>query len=561
MPFPPLRFLLPALVLAAMALASLSSCKKEPRVEQAAREKILLLGNGAEPKALDPHLVSSVGDSNILRALFEGLTTYHPVDDALHHPGVAERWEPNEDFTEWTFFLRQNARWSNGDLVTAHDFDYAYRRILHPNMGSPYASMLYVLENAKEYSLGNADWDTVGVNVVDDFTLTLSLNAIIPYFPDLVKHTTWYPVHRATIEEFGIEEFGEGATPEERMTAQFTKWQRPGNHVGNGPFMLDAWRIGAYVKVVRNPHYWDAETVNLNGIHFFPLDNLYAEERAFRDGGIHITYTMPDSMISVYRDENSPYFHTSPYLGTYFYRCNITKPPMDNPNLRRALAFAVDRKELVEHVTQGGQEPAYGFTYPLEGIYEPPHVLSFDPEKAREYLRAAGYTDGSQVPEFVIKINTSESHKAIAIAIQDMWKRHLGITRVKIENQEWKVFQDTIDNLNYQIARYGWIGDFIDPTTFLDLLRSDDTNNKTGWANEEYDRLVHQAKNTADLEQRRALLFEAEEILLEELPIIPLYWYTRVFLMHPSVKNWNPLLLDNHPYKYIDLVPTALPAS
>jgi oligopeptide transport system substrate-binding protein len=539
-PFPFAHLALLALITA------LPACSRTDRVEEATKNKILLLGNGAEPKALDPHLISAVGDSNIARALFEGLVTYHPTDDAKHEPGVAERWEPNQDFTEWTFHLRKNARWSNGDPVTAHDFVYAYNRILNPKMGSPYSSMLYILENAKEYSMGEIDdFSKVGVKAIDDHTLKLSLNAMIPYLPDVVKHTTWYPVHQATIEKFGT------------MTDQFTLWQRPGNHVGNGPFKLDDWRINAYVEVSRNPYYWDAENVKLNGIVFYPIDNTYSEERAFRDGLIHYTYVLPDSLIPSYRDSESPFLESDPYLGTYFFRCNVTRAPLDNKYLRRALAFAIDRQKLVEFVTQGGQIPAYGFTCPVEGGYDPPHEISFDPERAREYLKKAGYENGKDVPPFSVIINTSESHKAIAVAIQDMWKTHLGLENVSINNQEWKVFQQTLKDLKYDVARSGWIGDFIDPTTFLDLMRSDDTNNETGWRNEEYDRLIQEAKNTPDLKLRDEKLHQAEEILLDHMPIIPIYWYARVFLLHPDVKNWNPLLLDNHPYKYIDLEPSS----
>jgi oligopeptide transport system substrate-binding protein len=534
-----------AFLLLALLFFVLPACSRTDRVENATKDKILLLGNGAEPKALDPHLISAVGDSNIARALFEGLVTYHPSDDAKHEPGVAKSWEPNEDFTEWIFHLRDDAKWSNGDPVTAHDFVYAYNRILHPEMGSPYASMLYILKNAKEYNMEEIDeFSQVGVKALDDHTLKLSLNAMIPYLPDVVKHATWYPVHQGTIEKFGT------------MTDQFTLWQRPGNHVGNGPFKLEDWRINAFVEVSKNPEYWDADNVKLNGIIFYPIDNTYSEERAFRDGLLHYTYVLPDSLIPSYRDGKSPFLQSDPYLGTYFFRCNVTRAPLDNKYLRRALAFAIDREKLVEYVTQGGQVPAYGFTCPVEGGYDPPHEISFDPEKARAYLKKAGYENGKDVPPFSVIINTSESHKAIAVAIQDMWKTHLGLENVSINNQEWKVFQQTLKDLNFDVARSGWIGDFIDPTTFLDLMRSDDTNNETGWRNEEYDRLIQEAKNTPDLNLRDQKLHQAEEILLDFMPIIPIYWYARVFLLHPDVKNWNPLLLDNHSYKHIDLVPS-----
>ncbi|MEM7698219.1 MAG: peptide ABC transporter substrate-binding protein [Verrucomicrobiota bacterium] len=528
---------------ALVGLLPLVGCERESVVDRATREKILRLGNGGEPKALDPHLVAAVGDSNILRALYEGLVTYHPSDDTLHEPGVAERWEANEDSTEWRFYLRRDAKWSNGDPVTAHDFVYAFNRILHPEMAAPYASMLFLLQNGEAFNKGEIDsFEKVGVKAETDYLLVCRLTNPAPYFPDVVKHTTWYPVHRPTIESFG------------EMTEHFTPWQKPGNHVSNGAFQLEAWELNAYVKVRRNPHYWDAETVQLNGIDYFPIDNTFTEEKAFRNGLLHYTYIMPENLIERYREmENSP-LRIETYAGSYFYRCNTTVAPTNNVHFRKALSYAINQQTIVEFVTRGGQQPAYGFTPASEGGYKPPVVTGYDPEKAREHLRLAGYADGSEVPPFTVRINTSEAHKSIAVAIQDMWQRELGIKEVSIANQEWKVYQQTIRDLNYEVARSGWIGDYVDPTTFLNLFQSNDTNNQTGWANPEYDRLLKESTQISDTEARYRKLQEAEAVLLDELPILPIYWYTRVYLLHPDVQNWNPLLLDNHPFKHIDLV-------
>lgn len=534
--------------LCAMALALLlSSCgKHERKVDRATREGILMIGNGAEPKALDPHLVSSVGDSAIMRAMFEGLVTYHPSDDATHSPGVAERWEANEDKTVWTFFLRNNAKWSNGDPVTAHDFVYSYNRILHPKMGAPYASMLYFLKNAKEYNTGsdeNITFADVGVKAIDDLTLELTLPNPTPFLPDVLKHTTWLPVHKATIEKYG------------GMTEHFTDWQKPGNSVSNGAFMVTDWRVGSHVRVEKNPHYWDKENVKLNGVEFYAFENSFTEERAFRNGLIHKTYVIPPNLIPIYKEKNAPELRLEPYIGSYFYRFNVTKEVTNNVHLRRALSAAIDREKIVKYVTQAGEKAAYAFTPPTEGGYQPPNRVKFDPEAAREHLKKAGYSSGAYVPGFSLYINTSESHKAVAIAILDMWKSHLGIDpkKVKIQNQEWKVYQVTIQNLEYDVARSGWIGDYLDPKTFLSLFTSDDTNNHTGWKNKEYDRLFAESDNIGDEKQRFEKLYELENVLLDELPITPIYWYTTKYLLNPDVKNWNPLLLDNHPFKAVEL--------
>lgn len=513
-------------------------------MERATREKILLLGNGAEPKALDPHLVSSVGDANILRALFEGLVVNHPRSDTLHEPGVAERWEPNGDFSEWRFFLRADAKWSNGDPVTAQDFVYSFHRALHPETASPYSSMLYFLKNAEAFNSGRIrDFSEVGVKAAGDRELVCTLEGPAPYFPDVVKHTTWLPVHRATIEKFGT------------MTDNYTEWQKPGHFVGNGAFALTEWRINAHVKVRRNPHYWDAAAVKLNGIDFYPIESPFTEEKAFRNGLVHYTYSMPESLIDDYRDQADSPLRIETYSGSYFYRCNLTREPTDKADFRRALACAIDRETIVRYVTRGGQVPAYGFTPPAEGGYHPPEMIAFDPERARAYLKKAGYASGADVPEFSILINTLEAHKNIAMAIQDMWKKHLGIERVKIENQEWKVYQQTTQDLKYDVSRAGWIGDYSDPNTFLGIWRSGDSNNYTGWSNPDYDRLLRESTLLSDPEERFAKLREAESVLLDEVPILPIYWYTRVYLLHPDVRNWHPLLLDHHPYKHIDLLP------
>lgn len=542
-PFRRLAFLLLILIVAALFPA----CRKTDRVTEATREKVLLLGNGAEPKSLDPQLIQSVGDSNISRALFEGLVANHIDRDDVAEPGVAERWDHNEDFSVWTFHLRKNAKWSNGDPVTAQDFVYAYRRILTPELASPYASMLYFLENGEQFNKGEtADFSEVGVKALDDHTLRCSLIGSIDYFTEIIKHTTYLPVHRPTIEKFGA------------MTDRFTLWQRPGNHVGNGAFKLKSWRINHSVVVERNPFYWDADNVALNGIEFVPIPSEYTEERAYRDGQLHLTYVLATNLIDWYKENRPDIVRIDPYAGAYFYRCNVHEPPLDNINVRRALAYAVDRKAIVENVMLGGQLPAHAYCPPFPGIYEPPQVVSFDPEKARAYLAEAGYPNGEGFPGFEILINTLESHRSVAEAIQDMWKRHLNIENIEIRNQEWKVFQSNLHSLKYEVARSGWIGDYVHPTTFLYMWTTGDSNNETGWGNPDYDRLLDEASQTSDLEERRAKFYAAEEILLTEMPVIPIYWYTRPYLLSPDVKNWAPLLLDNHNYKFIRLEAAAV---
>jgi len=306
------------------------------------------------------------------------------------------------------------------------------------------------------------------------------------------------------------------------------------------------------VVTEKNPLYWDAEKVTLREVRFFPYDT-YTESRAFLGNRLHYTYTLPAELID--RDKHARWLRMEPYYGSYYYRYNINRPPFNNPKVRLALALAIDRKALVESVTRANQEPAYAFTPAGQGRLCSARVLTFDPERARALLAEAGYPGGEGFPGFALLMNTSEAHRAIAEAMQDMWRRHLGITSARIENREWGTFQSNVIKQDYDVARAGWIGDYLDPLTFLDLWRKDNSNNNTGWSNPNYDRLLAEAAVQPTTEARFGKLREAESILLAELPVLPLYWYTRTYWLRPEVKNWNPLLLDHHNYKYVRLEP------
>ena len=266
-----------------------------------------------------------------------------------------------------------------------------------------------------------------------------------------------------------------------------------------------------------------------------------------------VSYTMPPNMINWYRQNDPKPLRLDPYAGIYYYKCNLEKPPLDNPKLRLALSLAIDRKKIVENVTLGGQGPAYGFTPPIKGLYTPPNLVKYDPERARQLLAEAGFPNGEGLPRIEMLFNTQETHRAIAETIQDMWKTNLGITSIGLLNQEFKVYLATLHGMQYQIGRHAWIGDYVDPTTFLDMWRTGDSNNETGWSSPEYDQLLRDAALAPTPEAREKILQTAETILLTEMPCIPIYWYTRTTLVHPHVKHWDPLILDNHPYKHIDL--------
>ena len=523
-----------------VAILAASCGKRETRVEQGDREQILYKGNGTEPAELDPQIVTGVTEHHIIMALLEGLVAEDPHD--LHPvPGVAEHWDVSPDGRVYTFYLRKNAKWSNGDPVTARDFWESYKRILTPSLASEYAYMHFVVTNAEAFNTGKiTDFNDVGYKVLDDHTFQITLANTTPYFLSLMNHSSWYPVHLPTIRKYG------------KSYERGNKWTRPAHYVGNGPFVLSEWKVNNVIAVSKSPTYWDRDTVRLNGIRFYPIDSADTEERAFRSGQLHITETIPLSKIEVYKIQNPELLKIDPYLGTYFYRCNVTKPPLNDKRVRQALAMSIDREAIVERITRGGQLPAYHFTPPGTAGYLSRAKTTNDLAAARKLLAAAGYPDGKGFPKMELLYNTSEAHRAIAEAVQQMWKQKLGI-EVQLVNEEWKVYLDSQHTLNYQICRAAWIADYVDPNSFLDMWLTGGGNNDTGWSNAEYDKLIAAASREADPERRMEIFQQAETILMEELPVIPIYFYTRVDLRRPEVKGWYPTILDNHPYKYVYL--------
>lgn len=526
----------------AAVLAVAGCAKKEGRADKGAtQEAVLHVGNGAEPQDLDPHLVQGVPEHRLTSTLFEGLVDLDP-ETLEPIPAVAESWEISEDRKVYTFRLRVSAKWSNGDPVTAHDFVYAWRRILTPTLASEYAYMLFCIENARGYNEGAiTDFGEVGVKALDGRTLEVALECPTPYFLSMQVHYTWYPVHQATIEAFG------------RIDERHTKWTRPGNLVGNGAFKLGQWEPNRLIRVVKNEHYWDAKTVRLDAMVFHPIDNLLTEERSFRSGELHVTESVPLNKVQVYQRDYPELIQNDPYLGTYFYRLNVTKPPFDDPRVRRAFAMAVDRESIVRDVLRAGQAPAYGFTPPNTAGYTCDSAIPYDVETARRLLAEAGYPNGEGLPPIELLYNTAESHKLVAEAIQNMWRTALNVD-VSILNQDWKVYLATMNNLDYQIARSAWVGDFIDPINFLECFTTGNGNNRTGYSNATFDDLIARAACEPDTANRLALFRKAEAILLEDAPLIPIYYYRRVYLKSPSVKGWHSNVLGYISFKrlYLD---------
>lgn len=490
---------------------------------QKSAKNALRYSAGAEPQTLDPRKSTGLPEANIEAQIFEGLTAIGPNGQPV--PAVAESWTISADGLHYKFFLRKNARWSNGDPVAAKDFEYAWKSALNPKLASEYAYQLYYLKNGEAYNKGFCDETQVGVNALDAHTLEIHLEQPTAYFLSLLAFHTYYPVHSHTVQNNDL-------------------WAtEPKTLIGNGPFKIINWIHNSKIEFSRNDFYWDIDRVKMEGLEFILTESSAAELAMYENNQIDIGENIP---VSEYpRLLNAGVLKINPFLGTYFFCFNTTKPPLDNPKVRKALSLAINREELIQHVTKGGQKPAlawvpYGLTDAVEttdfrlvgGSYLQDNNIA----AARHLLAEAGYPEGQAIPPITLLYNTNEMHKAIAEAVQEMWKKNLGIS-VSLTNQEWKVFLNSRHKGDYQIARHGWIGDYADPMTFIDMFMSDSGNNDAQYKNPEYDRLVKAAKLSSDPARRMEAMHAAEQILFDDAVLAPVYFYTRPLLIRPSVKG------------------------
>ncbi len=635
------------LILSAISISlSLCHCKSESTLAKYTEQKILIVGNSTEPAGLDPHVVTGVIESTILRSMFEGLCLEDPKDETVHRPGAAVSWKPNADFTEWVFELQPNGRWSNGDKVTAEDYVFSYHRILSPKFGAQYASMLYYLVGAEDYNkshnekyiiennpefadrwqelksvnfrgdekidkaefegkkfkdlnkenqmkygqaygLNNLDkeilaaikedlslftwpekinletqnaiidtyianhgkdfWDEakVGVTAVDEDTLKINLCYSVPFLPDLLKHYTWHAVPRKVVLEHG------------GISDKNTKWTEPENIVTNGPFQIKSWKFNYKIEVERNPYYWDKDEVKLNGIIFLPIMNAYTEARMFYNDQLHVTYMLAPELVAYSLKKYPKNTRQETYLGTNFLRFNCKHEALKDINLRKAIAYATDSESLIKYVLKGGECVATGIVPPM-GKYENHKNFGYNPAKAKEYLAKTKYAKNPGALEITLLTTDKEGAKNSAEALQAMWKKELGIT-VVIKQREWASYQTSMSELDYGICSGGWVGDFPDPTTFLDMWKKGDGNNRTGWSSKKFEAKLKEATQSTDPNQRLKVLQEAEAIFMSDMPIIPIFYLTSNYLTHESLKNWNPMITRSQPYKFIDLEASSTP--
>lgn len=532
------RVSLPGLLLVALSLLAAGCPKRESAVTLGNRTGVLHISVGSEPTDLDPHTVTGLGDAKVIAALFEPLVTFEPVTLAPK-PALAERWDISADGLTYTFHLRAEARWSNGDLITAQDCIDSWRRVLTPSLAADYAYLFYILRGAEAFHKGRTtDFSTVGLAAPNAGTLVVTLSHPAPYFLQILLNSPWRPVNVRAIAASG-DAYRRG-----------TPWTRPGNMVSSGPFGLKEWKPHQHILVEKSPTYWDRASVRLTAIRFYPTDSMESEERAYRAGQLHATWSLPLSKVLPLQREKSPALRIDPNLETYFFRLNVRRAPLDDVRIRRALSLAIDRETIASKILPGGRQPAPTFVPPLLLGYTPPVRRAYDLAAARQLLVESGHPGGAGLPSIEILYNNSEILRPVAEAIQQMWRRDLGLD-IRLVNQEFKVVFASRRTGDYQILLGSWTADYLDATTFLDMWRGDSGNNHTGWSDPAYDALSNRANTIADPAVRAAILAEAETLVLDAAPIIPIYFNTHVYLLHPAVKGWQPTPMDHSDYRYV----------
>ena len=624
---------------------------------------VLWINNSNEPEYIDPNKCSDSAGSAIIWNIFAGLAQAHP-QDLEPMPDIARRWEVSDDGARYTFHLRQST-WSDGTPLTAHDFEWSWKRLLDPKTASKYGSMLYLLENGAAFNQGalwvrGIDWSAggeeaaveqvaalfeeaapvervelaewpergafvfltgeaadlpglrqkavealdgkpvpqglagpgvapsgggreaaplhrngvarstaadpadaglaaapdaavepgtlrvqvtdgsaVGVRALDDLTLEARLAGPVPYFDDLVTYYTLLPVPRHVIE--GLEAKG----------IDTALWTRPEHIVTNGPFVLKDHHFRYYYEFEKNPRYWAADQVKVNRVRVPLVESYNTTLNLYRAGEFDWTgrnSSLPSEFMN--HLEQFEDFQRDPYGSVYFYWINTKAPPMDNPKLRRAMSLAIDRQSLVENVARADQTPTADLVPDGVAGYQGLGTPIFDPDAARAMLREAGYASGADVtPQITLIYNTSEGHRQLAEAVQQMWKEHLGL-EVAIENQEWQVYLKNLQLHNFQIARMGWIMDYADPFTFLELLSEHNGNNHSNWHTPEYDRLLREGNTNPDPERRLAIFREAEAMMRDQAPLFPIYVYTKSTMVKPYLMGYWGNYLDQHAWKW-----------
>lgn len=498
----------------------------------------LNVGLASEPRDLDPHLCSGSNETRLALNIFDGLVAKDPTDLKIV-PAVSDFWKKSKDGLKYQFHIRKDVFWTNGEKVTAHDFVFSWTRLLTPSTLAEFSSFGFYFKNGKGFYEGKIkEIGQLGFKAVNDQELEVTLEKPVPYFLELLAHPALFPLPRLTIEKFG------------------GRWSRPENIVTNGAFLVSKWQTNQVIELKKNPNYWDVKNTKPDQVNVRFVSKSDTEEKLFRLGELHVTAQVPIEKIPIWENDKSGSLQKHPYLGTYYFWLNVKRPPLDKKEVRKALNLAFDRTAITHKVTLVKQTEAQFFTPPGTGRFRPRPILPKDDsgvKEAQRLLAKAGYPGGKGFPKIELLYNTDEGHKKIAEAIQQMWKKNLGI-EVSLVNQEWKVLLDNQNLKNFTILRGGWIADYNDPNSFLEIFTTDSRNNYVGWSNLKYDDFIRRAGVESKSQKRIELFQQAENILLDELPVIPIYIYTRVYLKKPNLRGWPPNLEDYRPFKsaYLD---------
>ncbi len=512
-------------ILTALIAGNAAMAADVPAGVQLAEKQTLVRNNGAEVQSLDPHKIEGVPESNVNRDLFEGLL----VTDVDGHPapGVAEKWE-NKDFKVWTFHLRKDAKWSDGTPVTAEDFVYSWQRLANPTTASPYASYLQYghIANIDDIIAGKKPITDLGVKAIDANTFEVTLSEPVPYFYKLLVHPSVSPVPKSAVEKFG------------------EKWTQPANIVTNGAYKLKDWVVNERMVLERNPQYWDNAKTVINQVTYLPISSEVTDVNRYRSGEIDMTYNnMPIELFQKLKKEIPKEVHVDPYLCTYYYEINNQKAPFTDVRVRTALKLALDRDIIVNKVKNQGDLPAYSYTPPYTDgakLTEPDWFKQTQEQRnaeAKKLLAEAGYTADKPLT-FSLLYNTSDLHKKLAIAVASIWKKNLG-ANVKLENQEWKTFLDSRHQGTFDVARAGWCADYNEPTSFLNTMLSDSSNNTAHYKSPAFDKIIAETLKVSDDAQRAELYAKSEEQLDKDSAIVPVYYYVNARLVKPWVGGYT----------------------
>ena len=490
-----------------------------------AEKQELVRNNGSEPSSLDPHKVESDVENNIISDLFEGLVSVSPTGEI--EPRLAEKWE-NKDNTVWTFHLRPGVTWSDGTAITAQDIVWSWQRLVSPLTASPYASYpgnMHIV-NGAEIAQGKKAPETLGVKALDDATFEVTLTQPNAAFLAMLAHPSLVPLDKVLISRYG------------------DKWTKPEHMVTSGPYKLSQWVVNERIVAERNPRYWDNAHTVINKVTYLPISSETADVNRYKAGEIDIVYTVPINQFAQLKKTMGDQLDVSPQLATYYYEFNTTRPPFNDPRVRRALNMALDKDIIAEKVMGQGQRPAWLISQPdIGGVkLHNPEYASWPRDKriaeAKKLLSEAGYNETHPLV-FNLLYNTSESHQRIAIAASSMWKKNLGV-EAKLQNQEWKTMLDAMHTHNFDAVRYAWIADYDDAATFLNNFRTGDSENTSQYSNPAYDEALRNAAKASDTTARGKFYQQAEDLLGQDVPAIPVYHYVRTHLVKPWVGGFTP---------------------